>query len=140
MSETITYSGQLTVVTCWCGIEHAVPENLHRAHLQSRDTGRDPQHIYCPLGHKWIAAGESEADRLKSELARANQRLDQANAAIRDEREQKHAVQRRLSAQQGVTKRMRNRVQKGVCPCCNRHFVNLQRHMQTKHPEAKEQG
>lgn len=139
MSETITYSGQLTVVTCWCGCKHAVPSELHNYQLQKHNEGRSHA-VFCPVGHEYYPAGESEADRLKRELTRANQRLDQANAAIRDEREQKQAVQRRLSAQQGVTKHIRNRVQKGVCPCCNRHFVNLQRHMQTKHPEAKEKA
>lgn len=28
------------------------------------------------------------------------------------------------------------RIHNGVCPCCNRSFVNLQRHMKTKHPEV----
>ena len=27
------------------------------------------------------------------------------------------------------------RIHKGVCPCCNRSFTNLKRHMETKHPE-----
>ena len=39
-----------------------------------------------------------------------------------------------LSAQKGVTTRLKNRVQKGVCPCCNRYFAQLQRHMTTQHP------
>jgi len=31
--------------------------------------------------------------------------------------------------------RMTNRIAFGVCPCCHRHFDNLQRHIATKHPE-----
>jgi hypothetical protein len=27
------------------------------------------------------------------------------------------------------------RIGNGVCPCCNRSFTNLRRHMTTKHPE-----
>lgn len=30
---------------------------------------------------------------------------------------------------------IKKRVQGGACPCCNRHFVQLERHMATKHPE-----
>ncbi|WP_165394478.1 helix-turn-helix domain-containing protein [Pseudoxanthomonas winnipegensis] len=30
---------------------------------------------------------------------------------------------------------MRQRVMNGVCPCCNRTFENLRRHMHDKHPE-----
>jgi hypothetical protein len=29
---------------------------------------------------------------------------------------------------------MRKRIQSGVCPCCNRTFENLGRHMKSKHP------
>ncbi len=31
--------------------------------------------------------------------------------------------------------RQLKRVNKGVCPCCNRTFVNLANHMKTTHPE-----
>jgi hypothetical protein len=34
----------------------------------------------------------------------------------------------------GVKTRMANRIKHGVCPCCNRTFLNLQRHMTTQHP------
>lgn len=30
---------------------------------------------------------------------------------------------------------MKNRVANGVCPCCNRHFENLERHMKGQHPD-----
>ena len=32
------------------------------------------------------------------------------------------------------------RVHNGVCPCCNRSFQNLQKHMKTKHPEIAGKG
>jgi hypothetical protein len=27
------------------------------------------------------------------------------------------------------------RVNAGICPCCNRHFTDLERHMKSKHVE-----
>ncbi len=139
MSETINYSGQLKVVTCWCGCRHAVPSELHDYQLRQHDRGVKYS-IYCPHGHSYIQAGESRSDKLQRELTRTMQRLDQVLADRNNERSARQAVQRQLTAQQAATKRIRNRVQNGVCPCCNRHFVNLERHMQTKHPEAKEQA
>lgn len=35
--------------------------------------------------------------------------------------------------------RTKNRIAKGVCPCCSRTFLDLQRHMQTKHPDFTKQ-
>lgn len=32
---------------------------------------------------------------------------------------------------------IKKRVGNGVCPCCNRTFENLSRHMSCKHPEYK---
>jgi len=31
-------------------------------------------------------------------------------------------------------KRVKRRINGGVCTCCNRTFTNLARHMKTKHP------
>jgi hypothetical protein len=30
---------------------------------------------------------------------------------------------------------MKKRAVAGVCPCCNRHFRELERHMASKHPK-----
>lgn len=35
----------------------------------------------------------------------------------------------------GVVTKTKNRIGKGVCPCCNRTFVELARHIATKHPD-----
>lgn len=48
-------------------------------------------------------------------------------AALLRERESVKAQSTRL-------RKVKDRVKNGVCPCCNRTFVNLQRHMHTKHP------
>ena len=53
--------------------------------------------------------------------------------AERQAGEAKHAT-RRMAAAKGELTKMKKRVGNGVCPCCNRQFVNLQRHMATQHP------
>ena len=35
----------------------------------------------------------------------------------------------------GKLRAQSERIKNGVCPCCKRHFTNLERHMHTKHPE-----
>ena len=45
--NTLSYSAQLVIERCWCGIRHAIPAELQQ---QARDHGET---VYCPLGHRW---------------------------------------------------------------------------------------
>lgn len=128
MTTTLTYTGQLTVVTCWCGMHHAVPSDLRDYQLRRFDGGGKPVEIYCPLGHTHIPSGEPKAERLARELEMSRQRT-------RAERELRQDTERRLSAQKSATTRARKRAAAAVCPCCSRSFVQLRRHMAAKHPD-----
>jgi hypothetical protein len=52
-------------------------------------------------------------------------------------REQKLRTDERI-AREKVERKLK-RVHRGVCPCCKRTFQNIQRHMETKHPETLKQ-
>jgi hypothetical protein len=67
---------------------------------------------------------ERKARELAAEKQRKDAALARANAA----------EQARLKAER-KTKRIEKRIHAGVCPCCNRTFQNLARHMNTKHPD-----
>jgi hypothetical protein len=128
--STITYTSRLETTQCWCGIALAVPSNLLR---EAHHTGKS---IYCPLGHcfGWKVT-EADRQRKRAEQAEARAaRLEQRRQAERDLREH---TERQLSAQKGATTRARKRAAAALCPCCNRSFVQLQRHLETKHPEYK---
>jgi hypothetical protein len=120
-NNTITFTAQLTVTTCWCGVHVGIPANLDR---QARETGKE---IYCPLGHTFVYK-ETEVERLRREA----QTLRECAAAERDLRAD---TERRLRAQKAATTRAKRRHAAGVCPCCNRTFQQLARHMKTKHPD-----
>jgi len=119
---TITYSGTLTVVSCWCGIKHAVPYDLYE-HAQGDSTFT----VYCPVGHGWVAR-ESKSERFARELEMARSR----EVHLRDQRD---AAQRSANAYKGQATKIRKRVAKGIRPCCNRSFANLARHMAGQHPD-----
>lgn len=130
---TITYRGQLVVQVCWCGMHHAVPSELVDYQKRQHDNGRDVTSIHCPLGHGHVPAGEGKAARLERELAYERNRrarlaadLDQTQASLR--------------AQKGATTRARKRAAAALCPCCNRSFVQLRRHMAAKHPDYDQVG
>lgn len=92
---------------------------------------RDGRTFWCPNGHKNHYKGESDAAKIKrlaDEAAASRARTDQVRA-------ERDAVRRQLTATKGVVTRTRKRIANGVCPCCDRSFTNLHRHMTTKHPD-----
>ncbi len=100
---------------CNCGIIFSMPEAFRN---QCKDD--NTKYFYCPNGHSQHFA-QSTADKLQKQLDR-----EKAEHARELERalEQKREVERQLK-----------RIHKGTCPCCNRSFENLAKHMKTKHPE-----
>jgi hypothetical protein len=125
--STITYTGELVALTCWCGMRHAVPEELRNFQLRQHENGREVVSIYCPLGHTHVPAGEGEAARLRKQLERTEARR-QAERDLREDTE------RRLAAQKGATTKAKKRHAAGVCPVCKRTFSQMQRHMASQHP------
>jgi hypothetical protein len=124
----ITVSLESAGACCACGVEFAMPSSLRKKRLA------DHKEFYCPNGHAQHYTGESEAERLKRELVAANERID-------SERKRHEWTRKDLDNQKNVNAGLRgeitkikHRVGNGVCPCCNRTFTNLRRHMGTKHP------
>lgn len=104
-----------------CGVRFGAPPNFVRARRDDKGT------FYCPNGHPQ-GYTQSELDRLKAELEAAKLQRDRAaNAQRYAETELKKTKTRYRNLQE--------RTKNGVCPCCHRSFVQLARHMATKHPE-----
>lgn len=127
MPDTIKYSGTLTVIGCGhCHLQHAVPDDFLKARK------RDGADFYCPAGHR-MSYGEGETARLRRQL-------DSARARETHARDQAEAAQRSARGYKGAATRIRNRIANGVCPCCNRTFADLARHMAGQHPDFPEAG
>lgn len=94
----------------------------------------DGRTFYCPNGHPQ-AFTRSELDLTRERLERANRRLDSAEAQMVHERDQRQAAERSARAYKGQVTKIRRRVGNGVCPCCQRTFADLGRHMAGKHPD-----
>lgn len=102
---------------------------------------RSGQTFYCIWGHPQVyTKGPTEAD----ELRRERDRLKQQAARLEDEKriawntanaqaDRAAAAERRASAARGQVTKLKKRAAAGVCPCCNRQFTDLQRHMASKH-------
>jgi len=107
-----------------------IPQNLEQSARRSSKI-----EFFCAYGHGQIfAEGESDETRLRRERDRLIQRLAERDDEIRRQKELREGTERRLSAARGQVTKIKNRVGHGICPCCNRTFENLARHMGSKHP------
>lgn len=124
-------SDLVTVGPCHrCGSAMAIPRELYDAAKRS-----DKVSFFCAYGHEAVfAKGDTEADKLRRERDRLVQRVAERDDEITRQRELREHTERQLSATRGVVTRFKNRVGHGVCPCCNRTFGNLARHMVSEHP------
>ena len=123
-TRLITWSTTLVPVTCCeCGVLFGVPQDLDRYNLEQGPR----RSFWCPNGHQQHYS--------RSEVQRLKERLAAAEARETHERDQRIAAERSASAYKGRVTRLKNRAAAGVCPCCNRSFENLRRHMASQHPD-----
>ena len=121
----------LTRVQCGtCGVHHAIPSVMYNTAF------REGGYWHCPNGHRrgWDKS-QSDREAPQREINRLKQREAMHEDEKRRLREERESAQRSASAYKGAATRMKNRAKAGVCPCCNRHFVNLERHMKSQHGE-----
>ena len=123
-----------TVTCCQCSCLFAIDDALNnRSRVWKKES------IYCPsCGTLQGWSGETPDQKVRRELeaklAKAKRDNEYLEASAIRHRERANSAERSLSATKGVVTRMKNRASKGICPCCNRSFTNLRRHMETQHP------
>ena len=127
---TVTLDVDLETTSCSeCGTTFAAPD------VWLRGRRRDHATFYCPNGHGQHFPGKSDLERAKAEAEALRGRLATARQDAKFQREERERVERSRAAVKGQLTKVKERVAAGVCPCCDRHFENLARHMGTKHPD-----
>lgn len=106
---------------CNCGVVFAMPDYMMRGLRTNGGT------FYCPNGH-----GQHYT---KTEVQRLREKLDEQTKAATLMAERARAAEASEQKAQTEMKRMKKRASAGVCPCCNRTFQQLARHMKMKHPD-----
>lgn len=125
MTVKILTETRWAIVECSeCGIEFCISNSRQTKLRETHST------FYCPNGHRQWYPHKSETERLREELKRA-QDITTAEQTRRVEAE------RRANDCLDKLNHLHKRVNAGVCPDCHRHFVNVERHMATKHGKLK---
>lgn len=121
----------VTIVSLHCGECHVL-FGLNQSYHEAAK--RDGTTFCCPNGHR-IGYSDTEVSQLEREKAKVERQLQWAREDRADLRERLDHETRSKAAVKGHLTRTRRRVAAGVCPCCNRSFKDLARHMQGQHPE-----
>lgn len=121
-----------------CGITYALPQRV------VEDRRARGGSWYCPNGHA-LSFHETDADRLRKDAQQLEKKLaeEKTNSEwwrqrAADGRKEAEHQEARANGYKGALTKVKKRAGNGVCPCCNRSFVDLGRHMGTKHPAFKE--
>lgn len=124
--------GQLTyeeITCCNCMVPFAVSDYVYRELKRTHNT------FYCPVGHAQHFTGESEVEKLKRELQSVKSDATWYKRRAENAQAEYDGEKRSHAATKGKLTRIKNRAAHGVCPCCNRYFANMDRHMTSKHPD-----
>ena len=103
-----------------CGGTYAIAESVRAFHHERGTFWNCP---YCLV--QWGYPGTGTLAALQRELDAERRRYEE--------------TQKRLNAAQTLGKKLARKVKRieaGVCPECNRHFLNVSRHMSTQHAKA----
>jgi len=125
----------LSVTTCFaqinccnCGVPFMVPDWLEA------DLRRTHRYFYCPNGHNQHFTAETEAEKLKKQLAKAETHLKTAQSEAAWQQSQREQAERSARAQKAIATKIKNRLARGLCPCCGKHFPELREHITERHP------
>lgn len=114
-----------------CGITYAGPARFFE---DKRSTKKS---WWCPNGHS-LSFTKSEADELREKLAEEKRNAEFWRSRTNTAQADADHARAQANGYKGALTKVKKRVGNGVCPCCNRSFVDLGRHMATKHPAFTE--
>jgi hypothetical protein len=136
--ENFTAAVDMVVEQCCnCGLAFAMTADFRKRMLDSRVKGRGTT-FYCPAGHPQWYTGETEADKLRRERDRLKQNQAYLEDRRREAEERADHQAARARGYKGHAAKLTKRAKAGVCPCCQRSFENLRRHMEHEHPKFGE--
>jgi len=123
-SRNMTITEVVTFETMDCG-QCGVIYALTAEYVARRR--KDHASFHCPNGHGAHYPQLNREEELKKQL-------DDTQDALAAARRAQASVNRELEKAKKEAERLAKRAQNGVCSQCHRHFVNVERHMKTRHP------
>lgn len=129
--KSVSFNVKLAVISCGsCGGTYAINEHFRQQCWEQGSSWTCP---YCKCG--WGYSNDNENARLKKKVEELQANQARTLSRLNEEVSRSNHLTIQLKGTKTRLTNVKKRVANGVCPCCNRTFVNLQRHMHTKHPD-----
>jgi hypothetical protein len=132
---TLTNVETYTIFICdheGCGLQFALPDMFVERRRKDQKTW------FCPNGHTRWFPGKTEEQKLRERADRLQRQVAAREEDLRFEQSRLVSERRAHAATKGVLTKTKRRVANGVCPCCQRSFVDLEAHMSGQHPDYAE--
>lgn len=118
------------VACCVCEMQFAMTADYEARRRE------DHAWWHCPAGHSQHFSGKTDAEKLRERKIELERMLANSRDDTRVERMALDAEKRKHASTKAQLTKVKNRAEKGTCLHCRRHFVDVARHVQTKHPEV----
>ena len=120
--------GWFVETCCQCKTQFCITDDFRKVAMERCETFQ----FYCPHGHpQHYVRGESELEKIRRERDQFKQQIAERDDALREAHDKTSRI---VAAARGEITKMKKRAHAGMCPCCNRSFANMARHMKQKHP------
>ena len=128
---TMEVTTTLTKVHCGeCGGVYAISQRYYKKKHEDGGYWNCP---YCDCS--WGFSEEaSELEKARKEAQSQRDNVEWYRNRYAAEQSRHDQTKASLRSHKAAKTRLKNRIANGVCPCCKRHFENLHKHIQTKHP------
>jgi hypothetical protein len=121
---------EFEAITMTCGHTTALPQDTVTERRQ------DHRNMWCgTCGHKNHFPQKSKIEKERAKTARAERLMKDREEERDSARDAASHADHRARGYKGHLTRQRKRSVAGACPCCNRTFQQLARHMKSKHPQ-----
>lgn len=128
MGQPLKVTKNFTEKVCGtCGVYFFIPDVIED---ECHRTGRC---WYCPNGH-----GRHYTESIEQKLQKEIRLRKDAEWKAQRLRNERNEAQKLVKARDEGIRKMKIRSALGVCPCCKRHFDDLESHMASKHPDYAE--
>lgn len=134
VNRTVFTERTVHIIECaHCAIDFGIGGDFMRRRRE------DHVGFYCPNGHSNYYSGPTAEEKA---LKKAEQERDAARSLAERESRRRFAAEAEAKRQdykaraaKGQLTKERKRIASGVCPCCNRSFSQVRRHIATQHPD-----
>jgi len=133
----ITHTIELSTLECYeCGM----PIGLSTKWVETAQAvGKYKKKFWCPYCGASQGWGTSQHKKKIQELQRQrdlfSERLGKESRKRREAEGEAEHFRRSRDGMKGALTKAKKRIGNGTCPCCSRHFKNVEAHMKNKHPE-----